>query len=323
MMYFVLLALFFVSFSLLAFTLITIAWPKKTVLSEQLGFYEQSWHMAHGEHKREEIDPSAGLKQRYKQLAVRLAKDRPFVNFIKRRLEMSGVAMDWSEFLFYHVSFVVAVGAVGYLLDGIAVAVIAVLIGSWLPLGLLSYLSGRRQAEFGRQLPEVLTMISASLKAGYSLLQAVDMVAQEITPPMSEEFSRVLSDARLGLSVEDALEKMSARICSTNFDWMLLAIKIQREVGGNLAEVLGTLGKTIREREALTRQIKVLTAEGRLSAIILLGLPVLVFISLYFLNRGYITPLFTTTSGMMMFAVAIGLMGLGTFWLNRIVKIEV
>jgi tight adherence protein B len=323
MMYYIVLGLFFLAFSLLAFALAGIVLPKKTVLSEQLGFYERSWHLAHGAPRNEEIDPAAGLKGRYKRLVVRLVQDTPVIEYIRRRLELSGLKIDWTEFLFYHLIGAAIAGASAYFLGGINLTVVVIFISAWFPIGLLRLLTVRRQAEFAAQLPEVLGMISASLKAGYSLLQAVDMVAQECGPPMSEEFQRALSDARLGLPVEDALEKMSRRVGSTSFEWMLLAIKVQREVGGNLAEVLGTLAKTIREREGLRRQIKVLTAEGRLSAAILLGLPVFVTVALYFLNPGYIALLVNSAAGLVMSGIALALMGIGTFWLYRIVQIEV
>jgi tight adherence protein B len=323
MMYYLVLSLYFLAFSLLAFALAGIILPKKTVLSEQLGFYERSWHLAHGDQRKEEIDAGAGLKNRYKRLVVRLAQDTPLVEYIRGRLELSGLKIDWAEFLFYHLIGAAGAGALAFLLGGVKLAAGAIFIGAWFPVGLLRLLTARRQAEFAAQLPEVLGMISASLKAGYSLLQAVDMVAQESGPPMSEEFQRVLSDARLGLPIEDALEKMSRRVGSTSFEWMLLAIKVQREVGGNLAEVLGTLAKTIRERESLRRQIKALTAEGRLSAAILLGLPVFVTVALYFLNPEYIALLVNSTAGLVMSFMAVALMGIGTFWLYRIVQIEV
>ena len=119
----------------------------------------------------------------------------------------------------------------------------------------------------------MLGLLAGSLRAGYGLLQGVELVVKEMTPPTSVEFGRVVTEARLGLPVETALEKMARRMGSEDFLWAVSAVSIQREVGGNLAEVLDIVATTIRERDALRRHISGLTSEGRLSAVILSVLP--------------------------------------------------
>ncbi|MDP1808000.1 MAG: type II secretion system F family protein [Actinomycetota bacterium] len=323
MYYYLALLTYFMSFSVVSYVLVSIAWPaKKTILREQLSFYEQSWRQAHAQ-AEPELDTGTGLKARLKRLIVKYVSSRGSAELIEKRLEMSGIKMDWSEFVFYHLLFAIGSGAIGYMISGVVAAILLIIISAWLPLGLLHWLTAKRRAAFEGQLPETLTMLSGSLKAGYSLLQAVDMVSQEITPPLSDELKRVLGDARLGLPVEEALEKMSGRMASKNFEWMVLAVKIQREVGGNLAEVFSTLAATIRERETLLRQIKALTAEGRLSAAILLALPIVVTMALYIVNRPYIMMLFSSGTGWAMTAFALIMMALGSYWLRRVVKIEV
>lgn len=321
-MYYLSLLLFFVGFGLLAEMLFNMLWPKKNALTEQLGFYESSWRQVHGE-SREELPADAGLKDRLKDLIVRaVSRGRP-VDFIHKRLITADLTIDWTEFIYYHLVGTVGVGTVAYILAGPPAAAIAVAIGGWLPIGWLDYLTARRRKLFSAQLPDTLTMLAGSMKAGYSLPQAVDMVAKETAEPMSTEFKKVLADSRLGLPVEQALEKMGLRVANMSFDWMILAVKIQREVGGNLSEVLGTLAKTIRARDTVLGQIKVLTAEGRLSALILLALPVFVTAVLYLLNPGYMGLMFTNLAGIAMMVIAVGLMGVGAVWLRRVVKIEV
>ena len=323
-MYFLLLTLYFLSFGLIAYTVASILWPHRSALTEQIGFYEQSWQAAHaGVGEETAAVAGAGLKTRFKNTVIRTLTRRGPVDFLKNGLDRSGLDIEWSEFTFYHLLGVALGGALAYWFGGWAAAVAVILLGAWSPVVALNALTARRQATFAAQLPETLTMLAGSLKAGYSLLQAVDMVAKETTPPMAEEFKRVLADARLGLPVEQALDKMAVRIDNTNFNWMIMAIKIQREVGGNLVEVLTTLAETIRERETVARQIKVLTAEGRLSAIILLALPFFVGISLYLLNPGYMGLLFSNTAGLLMLAFSVIMMVIGAFWLRKIVKIEV
>lgn len=321
-MYYLSLSLFFIGFGLLAEMLVAMLWPKKTALTEQLGFYENSWRQVHGE-SREELPADAGLKDRLKDLVVRaVSRGRP-VDFIHKRLITAGLTIDWTEFVYYHLVGTVGAGAAAYILAGLPAAAIAVAIGGWLPIGWLDYLTSRRRKLFAAQLPDTLTMLAGSMKAGYSLPQAVDMVAKETVQPMSTEFKKVLADSRLGLPVEQALEKMGLRVANMSFDWMVLAVKIQREVGGNLSEVLATLAKTIRARETVLGQIKVLTAEGRLSALILLCLPVFVTGVLYLLNPGYMGLMFTNLAGIAMMVIAVGLMAVGALWLRRVVKIEV
>jgi tight adherence protein B len=147
-------------------------------------------------------------------------------------------------------------------------------------------------------------------------------VISETKPPMSEEFKITMSEIRMGLSDKDALENMAKRINSELFDWVILAINIQRDVGGNLAEIMDIIANTIREKERVLRQIKALVAEGKLSAYVLIGLPIIMAIALSIMNKAYINVLFTTKIGFAMIGVAVLLMVLGIAWILRIVKID-
>jgi tight adherence protein B len=176
---------------------------------------------------------------------------------------------------------------------------------------------------FLSQLPDVLQLLSGSLQAGYGFMQAIDTVAKEATPPASTEFSRVLTESRLGMPVEDALNSMAERVGGEDFRWVVLAINIQRQVGGNLAALLSTVANTLREREMVRRQIKVLSAEGRLSAIILVALPFVLAGYISIVNPGYINQLFKATVGKIMITGGIVLMGIGMLWMRKIIKIDV
>ncbi|GAA4408547.1 hypothetical protein GCM10023168_26140 [Fodinibacter luteus] len=191
------------------------------------------------------------------------------------------------------------------------------------PTVMLRYLARRRARNFEATLPDVLMLVATSLSSGFSLLQALDGVAKDAPEPASKEFSRALAEARIGADVSDALDHMSDRMDSENMRWTTMAIRIQREVGGNLAETLRTTAATLREREMLRRQVRALSAEGRLSAWILIALPILMTLWMLYSNYDYVSLLWTTLLGILMSVAGILALIVGIFWMRRVVKIEV
>jgi tight adherence protein B len=188
---------------------------------------------------------------------------------------------------------------------------------------LIRYSGTRERKRFEKQLPDTLTLLSTSLRAGYSLLQAIEAVASEAPDPTAREFSRAVVEARLGRSVPDSLQGIVARTQSKDFEWATMAIEIQREVGGNLAEVLQTVADTMLARNRLKGEIKALTAEGRISAIVLGSLPFALGIFLWFSNRDYLQPLLDASMGRIALVAGGILMAGGIYWLRKIVDIEV
>ena len=166
-------------------------------------------------------------------------------------------------------------------------------------------------------------MLAGSLKAGYSLPQALDNVAKESGGAFGQEINRALLESRLGLPLEEALEAVAQRMQSKDFHWVVMAIRINRRVGGNLAEVLTTVGETLRERERLRRQVKTLSAEGVLSAWILGVMPILIALFITWRNPGYLEPMVTTVMGWIMIAVGVVLYIIGVIWMRNTVKMEV
>jgi tight adherence protein B len=183
--------------------------------------------------------------------------------------------------------------------------------------------AARRRRAFEQQLPDVLQMMSGALRAGYSIQQALAAVAEDGQPPASDEFRRTTAEVRLGATIDEALRQMAQRLGVIDFDWVVMAIEIQREVGGDLAEVLEAIAQTIRERERLRRHIKALTAEGRLSGWILGGLPFFMAGMLLLINPDYLAALFESGFGLVMIAGASVLMVIGAFWMRKIIRIEV
>jgi tight adherence protein B len=230
------------------------------------------------------------------------------------------------EWLVLRILAVLVAGGLGFILfrsHPTIGTILGLVLGFALPPILLRYLAKRRTRKFESVLPDVLMLVATSLSSGFSLLQALDSVAKDAPDPAGKEFSRALAEARIGSDVSDALDHMSTRMQSENMRWTTMAIRIQREVGGNLAETLKITAATLREREMLGRQVRALSAEGRLSAYILLALPVLVFIYSTFVNYDYISLLWTTTIGLLMCAGGIIAMIVGVFWMRKIVAIEV
>jgi len=240
------------------------------------------------------------------------------------RLEAAGLNMRVAEFVLISLgSAFIPPLLVLVLTRNLLVTVVVVLLGTVGPFLYLSVMASRRQAKFEEQLPSTLQLLSGALQAGHSLQQAVDTVVHEAGDPIAGEFQRVLTEARLGRPLEEAFEAMAKRTNSIDFKWTVMAIRLQRQVGGNLAEVLSTVSQTIRDRYALKRQVKALSAEGRLSSLILSILPLLMFVALLIFNPVFLRPLFSTGIGLMMMAGAAVLMLFGVFWLKKITEIKV
>ena len=211
----------------------------------------------------------------------------------------------------------------GGLVMTIVAALIGVVLGLLAPAFVLRFLAKRRAKKFDHQLPDVLTLVASSLSTGFSLPQALDAVAKDAADPAAKEFSRALAETRIGADIADALERMADRMDSGNMRWTAMAIRIQREVGGNLAETMRTTAKTLREREELGRHVRALSAEGRLSAYILIGLPIGIFFYTMQTNRAYVELLWTRPLGLIMMAGGLVSLGIGVFWMRKVVDVKV
>ncbi|MFB9234539.1 type II secretion system F family protein [Plantactinospora siamensis] len=182
----------------------------------------------------------------------------------------------------------------------------------------------RRRRAFADQLPDALQLVVGSLKSGFSLGQSIDGVVRDAPPgPLAVELGRAMSEVRLGSDLDDALERTAERVGNEDLAWAVMAIRIQRETGGNLAEVLETAVETLRERDRLRRHVRALSAEGRLSAYVLIGLPFALAGWLLLTRRDYLAALWTTPLGLTMLIGAAVLMAVGTFWMSRWTKVEV
>jgi tight adherence protein B len=222
------------------------------------------------------------------------------------------------------------VGMVGGLLlirggaiSTLAGACLGLLVGGMGPVLFLKFAASRRAKKFEGQLPDVLSLVASSLSTGFSLLQALDAVARDASEPSAKEFSRALAETRIGADLNDSLDHLANRMDSSNLRWTGMAINIQRQVGGNLAETLRSTAATLRERQALKRHVNALSAEGKLSAYILIALPIGVFLYMLAVNRAYVELLWTTMIGIGMLAGGLISLAIGVFWMRKVVKVDV
>jgi len=291
---------------------------------DQLHFYEQLRDGTPTTSSDESLVDPDSVRGRMLGVVGAVASHGGFDRVMRRELERAGLPLRPVEYMTLHVAAALVAGLVTQLLLRnpivTAIVVLAVALG---PIALLRSRSRKRTEAFQAQLPDVLNLLAGSMRAGWGLLQAVGIVVKEMGPPVGPEFARVVTEARLGLPLEDALQRMSDRVESEDFRWAVTAISIQREVGGNLAEVLDLVADTVRERTELRGQISALTGEGRLSAVVLITLPFLEAFVLWTLNPGYFGRLFSSPVGIAAGGVAALLIVIGTIWLRRIVSIEV
>jgi tight adherence protein B len=272
--------------------------------------------------KPESAEPLAQAKEAAAEV---LRRNQSLDARITHRLEGAGSDLKSSEWLLLHIAIMLVAGAVGLLLGqgNLAVGFIFLALGIVGPWFYLGFRRSRRRKAFNAALPDTLQLMSGSLAAGLSLSQSVDTIVREGIEPVASEFKRVLVETRLGVPLEVALDGVAERFESKDFEWVVMAINIQRQVGGNLAELLDTVAATMREREYLRRQVNSLSAEGRLSAVVLSVLPPGFLIYLLVAQRDYVMPLFTDIRGLVMLVSATLWLLVGVFWMSKLVKVEV
>jgi tight adherence protein B len=180
----------------------------------------------------------------------------------------------------------------------------------------------RRARLFAEQLPDGLQLVIGSLRSGFSLSQALESLVREGPQPVASEFGRALAEHRLGADVSDALDRVAQRTGSEDLAWAVMAVRIQREVGGNLAEILQTSVETMRERGRLRRHVRALSAEGRLSAWVLIFVPLGLGLFMFLYRRPYLMPLFTDPRGILLVVGGAVLFLVGIFWMTRVIRVE-
>lgn len=265
----------------------------------------------------------------------KILSGRAFFDPVKVRIAKSDVKLRVSEYMVLVVLSGLGVMGLGYyFFDGSwPMAAVGFVFGLRIPRMYINYAANRRMNTFNGQLGDTLNLWVNALRSGYSVLQAMESIATELPPPVSREFERVVQEVRLGLSLEQALANMYRRVPSDDLDLVITAVNIQREVGGNLAEVLDTISFTIRERVRIKGEIKTLTAQGRISGWIISLLPVGLGMVLYMMNPEYVSQLWIKEKpwiyepvfpcGWVVIGIGAILIGIGALAIRKIVDIEV
>lgn len=250
--------------------------------------------------------------------------ERGFARHLRTQLARANLKLTVGEFIAVTIICMILFPAVVFVLRrNLPLSLLAAVLGFFAPRGYVAYLQGKRLRAFNDQLGDVISMMVSGIRAGYSILQAMEAVAKEMSDPASEEFSRVVREVQLGISLEQALDNLLRRVPSDDLDMLVTAIKVQQEVGGNLAEVLDAIQFTIRERVRIKGEIRALTAQARYSGYIVSLLPIGVALLVYVINPRFMGPMFFDPCGWVMLGVAAAGIISGFFITRKIASIEV
>jgi len=275
-----------------------------------------------GEHKKR-LSRNLFVK-RAVQLTEDIAERQGVMSKSEALLERADLPLRVGEALSGYAAIAMFAAVFGLLLGKTLTAMIFFgTLGLMIPPMFVKVKAGRRRKKFMNQLPDTLQLLSSTLKAGYSFMQGVDAVSQEIEDPMATELRRIVAEAQLGRPIEEAMDASADRMDSIDFSWAVMAVKIQREVGGNLSELLLTVAETMTERERLRRDVASLTAEGKMSAIILGALPILLGFAMWVMNKEYIQLLFTDSFGKVLLVISVIAALAGFAWMKKIITIEI
>jgi len=254
----------------------------------------------------------------------RLALKLPRLSLLDRKLLKARVPINATVFILGSI----ALGAIGffgglkYFPEPIAAVVLAVIL-LLVPYFLLRIAEKSYYNKFADQLPEALDLLARAVRSGHALTSGLELIAEEMEDPIGSEFAATVDEMKLGLTMKEALDNLCERIPSTDLRFFAIAVLVQKETGGNIAEVLDNISRLIRERLQFARQVRALTAEGRYSAGVLIILPILMFIYIYFMNYAYISLLWKEKLGQYMMFGAIVMQIIGAYVIKRIVTIEI
>ncbi len=292
---------------------------ERSLVEERLGRYIEDEVAV--SHKGEKASPVGDW------LNVRLEKSS-WGDSIAKQLARADIKLKTGEYLALIIISMIGVGFISWYLGGrsIIFGAIGVLLGILLPRVYVSRQQGQRLYRFNDQLADMLNLMVNGLRAGYSTMQAMEAISRELPPPISDEFRRVVQEMQLGLPMEKTLDNLLRRIPSDDLDLVVAAINVQREVGGNLAEILETISHTIRERVRIKGEIRVLTSQVIYSGRFLAMMPLLIMVALWLLNKPYMMEFFnpeTRVVGLILLAIGAIMIASGYFVMTRIATIEV
>ncbi|HEX8581725.1 MAG TPA: type II secretion system F family protein [Acidimicrobiales bacterium] len=308
--------------ALFAYALGSLFAPQSTKLDAALQPYVDGYVDDDGDGNAKLADTK--LIQRAVELTGQFAERRGVLARTETALERAMLPLRAAEALFFWFAVVVVAGlAFAVLFGSLIGGLFGVIVATVVPPQFVKLRAKRRRKKFMSQLPDTLQLLSSTLRAGYSLMQGVEVVSQEVAEPMGHELRRVCTEARLGRPLEEALEECSDRMGSPDFAWAVMAIRIQREVGGNLSELLLTVAETMTQRERLRRDVAALTAEGKMSAIVLGILPVGLGLVMWAMSPDYMGVLIEDRLGNFLLGGSTLLALVGFWWMKKTIEIDI
>ncbi|MFH5836639.1 type II secretion system F family protein [Proteiniclasticum sp. C24MP] len=311
--------LFFLFMTLLFILIYSFLFANRAKTKERMKLIASSWDYADDEDSDEEKEIERDRKRKEKRSIL-----SSYYTKKKKKLMQAYILMKPQEFFMISMS----VALIGFLImllltSLVPMALVLGILGFMLPDVYVNRIIRKRSQKLNAQLPEALNIISNGLRAGLSFAQAVSIAGKDLESPIGDEFTKIIRDNTLGKSMENALEDFSERTSDDDIDMFVTAMIIQRQVGGNLSEVLDTISNTIRERVRIKGEVNTLTAQSKLSAIIISFLPVGIALFLAIINPSYIGQLFDNVLGLFMVGSAVFMMLVGIFLLSKLVKLEV
>lgn len=319
MIYVLMLLIFFFIWSLISAMLLSIFYKEKSI--DKLKYYDEDYAI------KEKIENKKKNKISLLKILSNLIPNVKFSEKHDKKLEIglmkSDIPITVEELLVAKMLSSTAFAFLAYALSKDFIVVLFIFILIWnIPKVIISNRKKERVKTFNEQLNEGTMIISNSLKAGYSFLQAISVVSEETKDPFAKEFKKLLKEMSLGISEEIALKNMLNRMESEDLRLIVNAILIQKDIGGNLSEILDNISETIRERQKIQSELKTLTAQGRLSGIIVMLIPFFLGITIYLFNKEYMMLLFTTPIGLGMIITAFVNQILGLIMIRKIIKID-
>jgi tight adherence protein B len=246
------------------------------------------------------------------------------VSLLQKMLAQGNVDVRAGNFLMLCIVSAVLLAAIAFFAGGnILFGWVGALLGFFLPYAYASHMRTRRFQKFEEKFPEAIDTLARAVRAGHAFTTALEMIANEVSEPVAGEFRQLYEEQKFGLPVRDALVNLADRVPLVDIKFFVTAVMLQRETGGNLAEILDNLSYVIRERFKILRQVRVHTAQGRLTMVLLMALPPTIVVIMTLLNPGFIRPLFTDPIGHALIVGGITLQTLGYFFIRRIIRIQV
>jgi tight adherence protein B len=247
------------------------------------------------------------------------------VSALQKLLSQADIKIRAGNFLMLCLGCGVLVAGIVYVASNkiVVFAWVGFLLGCFLPYSFASYRRTKRFDEFEELFPQAIDTLARAVRAGHAFTTALEMISDEVSEPVATEFRKLFEEQKFGLPVREALSNLVDRVPLVDVKFFVTAVMLQRETGGNLAEILDNLSYVIRERFKILRQVRVYTAQGRLTMLLLMGMPPIIVMGMFFMNPTFIKPLFTDPIGHVMLVVGIALQTVGYFVIRKIIRIQV